>query len=477
MGTSLAKPDLLPPGKIEHAASGSTIAIEQTAKGMVHTLSERGLTATYKIRYQLGGGLMGRTYLVRNGDYLLESPASWFNVYGWDVSPGYNKMAIIDFDRVMDQQCLSCHTDSVRFADADRRRLKTNDLSAISCDRCHGPADDHVRHPAANNIINPAKLTGRPRDSVCEQCHLEGITRILNPGKAWSDFQVGRPTETVFATYVAHGGNAQDVIAVSQTEQLAQSQCVRATEGKLWCGTCHTVHGEVTDRKEQIRAVCTNCHVSLSAAAHPAPVSDCIGCHMPRSATTDISHAALTDHRILRRPIAATPDGQPLQVRAWSPPPAASAERDWALAQIVAGFSKQSPALAEDGFRMLQSLPGEQRDRDPEVLSDLEGLAVQQGRLDDAAVLGLKIIALQPQSAKAALNLGIVYKRAGKSAEAEQQLNRAIEIDPGLKQAYMELAKLYADEQRIQDATAVIDRYLKWAPQDIMFRLQRERMN
>ena len=56
---------------------------------MVHQLSEAGLTAEYPVRYQIGGGLMGRTYMVQIGDTLFESPAAWCNRYGWDVSPGY----------------------------------------------------------------------------------------------------------------------------------------------------------------------------------------------------------------------------------------------------------------------------------------------------------------------------------------------------------------------------------------------------
>jgi predicted CXXCH cytochrome family protein len=305
------------------------------------------------------------------------------------------------------------------------------------------------------------------------------VTRILNPGKSWNDFHPGETAETTFATYVSQAGAGQEVIAVSQVEQLAQSKCVRSTQGKLWCGTCHSVHGEVTDRKAQIRAICTGCHSSLSAAAHPQPVSECTSCHMPRTKTTDISHAALTDHRILRRPGASMPESAAAAdaVSAWRQPPAMYRERDLALAQIVVGFSKQLPLLTQTGFRLLQSLPSDSINRDPAALSDLEGLYAQQQDPTKAIQIGLQIVALQPQSAKAALNLGFVYKQAGIPGKAEQELNRAIQLDPGLKQAYIELAKLYADEHEMQDAATTLDRYLKWQPQDIMFRLQRARMN
>jgi Flp pilus assembly protein TadD len=102
---------------------------------------------------------------------------------------------------------------------------------------------------------------------------------------------------------------------------------------------------------------------------------------------------------------------------------------------------------------------------------------MQEQRFSDAIRFGLEIVRLQPTSAKAALNLGIVYKGAGEAAEAEYQLNRAIELDPALRQAYIELATLCVSEQKADEARAIVDRYLKFRPQDIMFRLQRERMN
>ena len=162
---------------------------------------------------------------------------------------------------------------------------------------------------------------------------------------------------------------------------------------------------------------------------------------------------------------------------AWRPPPGVYRERDLALAQIVVGFSKQLPLLTQAGFRLLQSLPGDSIDHDPAALSDLEGLYAQQKDPTKAIQIGLQIIALQPQSAKAALNLGLVYEQGGIPVKAEQELNRAIQLDPALKQAYIELAKLYANKLEMQDAATTLDRYLKWQPQDIMFRLQRARMN
>jgi hypothetical protein len=36
------------------------------------------------------------------------------------------------------------------------------------------PSGAHMAKPSAANIVNPARLPVRARDSVCEQCHLGG---------------------------------------------------------------------------------------------------------------------------------------------------------------------------------------------------------------------------------------------------------------------------------------------------------------
>ena len=482
MGQSLIAPASLPAGRITHPTSDSVITTEQRNSQMFHSLSERGLTAEYPVRYQIGGALMGRTYMVQIGSYLFESPVSWFNRHGWDLSPGYTHNPVIDFDRSMEEQCLFCHTGSAQFIDPDRRRLKDTNLTAITCDRCHGSGEAHVRHPSSGNIMNPAKLTSAARDSVCEQCHLEGVDRVLNPGKNWSDFRVGEPTEQTFGTYFLVGHNGSEVVAVSHVEQLAQSKCAYGSGGKLWCGSCHNPHSQASDRPREIRAVCLSCHVALSTKAHPTAQSavpqECTSCHMPRNAVTDIPHAAITDHRLLRHPSAAatSESNEAPKIMIWREGPPAVHDRNFGLAKTVIGFSRNLPDISADGIRTLKSLPAGQQNDDPIVLTALEGFALQSGDTAEAVRIGRHVVELQGQSAKAAMNFGIVLKRSGDLTEAERQFQRAIDLNPSLKQAYIELAQLYASQQQMKEVNDTIDRFLKWNSQDIMFRLQRSRL-
>jgi len=476
MGKSLISPEPTSPARIAHEPSQSEITIREQGDHIVHAISERGFTAEYAVRYQIGGGLMGASYMVQISDYLFESPASWYRTYGWDVSPGYEHAPLIDFDRAISGTCLFCHAGSVAFADTDGRRLQSKTLGSITCERCHGTAIEHVRRPSSRNVLNPARLPSPARESICEQCHLEGAARVLNPSKRWDGFRPGHSTEQTFATYVLRGAGGREVIAVSQVEQFAQSKCAQMSGTKLWCGTCHQAHGEpASDRGKQIRTVCTSCHTSLSAGTHPPAQAECTSCHMPRGSTTNISHAALTDHRILRRPAANAEETESAApaLTAWRQPPAEFRNRDLGMAEVLAGFSKNLPSIEEEGFHALEALPPRERDRDPDALSNLEGLSLKNGDLQVALQFGRRLVELRPQSAITAMNLGIVWQRAGNSAEAERQFNRAIELDPSLKQAYGELARLYAAEGRSRDMIGTLDRYLRWNPQDIMFRVQR----
>jgi hypothetical protein len=269
MGNSIAPPTPLAAGRVARKASKIEMSIEEREGRMIHSLTENGLSAEYPIAYQIGAGKVGYTYIVRIGEYLFESPASWYRQHGWDLSPGYQRMPAVDFDRLIDSVCLFCHADNGKFLASDGRRFSGVKLEPIGCDRCHGPGEEHVRQPSAKNIVNPSKLARRARDSICEQCHLEGETRLLNPGKTWQDYHPGEELERTAVTYLFTENN-QQVKAVAQVEQLALSRCVRESGGKLWCASCHKPH-------------------AASKAAH-AGVTECISCHMPRLTSGDIPH-------------------------------------------------------------------------------------------------------------------------------------------------------------------------------------------
>ena len=171
---------------------------------------------------------MSHSYIVSIKGYLFESPVTWFPLRRLGPLTRLRSGADHRFRPAdhRDVPVLPCRRTSAVTADSDGRRPATSTLNAITCERCHGPAQEHVRQPSAANILNPRKLPQRARDSLCEQCHLEGDIRILNPGKNWRDFSPGEDLEQTMVAYILDD-QGHKTKAVSQVEQLAQSRCTQ----------------------------------------------------------------------------------------------------------------------------------------------------------------------------------------------------------------------------------------------------------
>jgi predicted CXXCH cytochrome family protein len=470
MGHSIGPPVRnVPSGKVVQSESGSVIDITWANGRMIHRLTELGFHADYSIDYQIGAGKVGYSYIARLGKYLLQSPASYYRRYGWDVSPGFKDEAVLDFDRVLGVRCLFCHSRTPGLLD-QRRLVNDEEAEAIDCGRCHGDMRQHLDHPSRTNVVNPARLAVRARDSVCEQCHLEGRARVLNPGKSLQDFHPGEELETALTVYVDdRKGPAAG--AVSQVEQLALSRCARESAGKLWCGTCHDPHGAKTNsRASEIKAICSSCHPKLSQANHLGGVSTCVTCHMPRLRPKDVAHAASTDHRILARPAKQTGDSMSGSVRAWHEPEVQIRQRNLGLADLEASAAPGLQTLGEAGGRFLEALPDDQRENDPAVLAALGDVALSRGRTDEAEVFFRNAFHLAPSNAEYAMYLGIALKEKGDSTGAVSALQNAIAIDASLQRAYLELAALYAKQGKRGDAATVLNRYLQWNPRSVLIR-------
>ncbi|MDQ6663958.1 MAG: hypothetical protein M3Z23_06155 [Acidobacteriota bacterium] len=464
MGNSLGPPASVPPGRIIHRRSESAIgvAIQPGAK-MIHRLSEGGLTAAYTIDYQIGAGILAHSYITRVNGYLFQSPATWFRSSGWDVSPGYERAPAIDFDRPITETCLFCHAGSAKFLGDDGRRLASPELTGITCERCHGPSEDHVRRPSASNIVNPAKLPARARDSVCEQCHLEGAVRVLNPGKRWGDFHPGENFERTCAVYVLNE-NGREVKAVSQFEQVAQSQCASRSGGRLWCGTCHLPHSQATNRGREIRGICVSCHATLSKRDHPNAQPECGSCHMPRL-SSEYAHVAVTDHRIVRLAQKEIVETGPVKLAAWVEPPNEFRRRDLTLA----GLKQGTPAIRQEALHQIETMPNAQLAEDPALLAAACDAMLEPPR-PRALDLCRQSAEKQPESADRALAFGKALALSSDASGAERQFANAIRLDPSLKRAYLELWSLYDGQHRIREMRETAESYLNWNPRNILFR-------
>ncbi len=471
MGRSIGPPSVLSNGRIVHKLSGSTITIARNGPLLEHSIEQRGVVARYPVAYSVGAGIVGYSYIVRLGRYLFQSPVSYYTqTQSWDLTPGYETESNLDFTHQISSGCLFCHTGSVNLLGSTTNQFGDPPYQPISCDRCHGSPAAHIANPVPGSIINPARLAPNLRDSVCEQCHLEGEARILNPGRDWWDFRAGQATESVFVTYL--GNSAPGTLrAVSQSELLAQSQCARKSGGRLWCGTCHNPHAGEENRAHSVRQVCLSCHKDLIAAGPHRAAVECVSCHMPRLRPTNVAHSAITDHRIPRIARTEAPEGgsSNAEPKAWREPDATLVRRDLGLAYFDRAASTHSKPDLEQAYHILSRLPASER-QDPTVEADLGSLLLAQGRADLAIELYARASAQERSNARYVYCLGVALERGGKMAEAVKEWRRSIEFDPSQPDAYLELAQFYRKAGREAESRDAIREYLRFMPQNLQLR-------
>lgn len=410
-------------------------------------MEHEGQNSDYRIDYVIGSGAHASCFLARVGDHLFESPLCYYPGRGYAMAPGFEDNPAPGYTRPITMECLLCHSDKPLDipGSLNRYRSPAFDGEAISCDRCHGDSARHLKRPVPGSIVNPAKLPIAERDSVCERCHLAGAIRILNPGKSLADYHPGQTLETAFTTYVASAGPGSQapLKVISQSEELAQSQCAIGSKGRLWCGTCHDPHNQRQDAAAY-RAICLNCHREEPAAGHPPKTSDCVSCHMPRREAQDGGHAAFTDHRIARRPGKESPEAPIENLRAWREPPLDLRERNRALALNYAGARYSSPSLVDESYPLLLAAQ-KKAPNDPDVLAAIARALLTRGQPADAAKTYDRALSIHRDDFSLEDGAGRAYLAEGDQATAALHFERALQLDPLLIPDIEALLQIYGE--------------------------------
>lgn len=423
-----------------------------------------------ELNYFIGSGRRGRSYLSGLDGFLYESPVSYYTHESrWDISPGYELHREISFNRPIEASCLYCHANQVKPIAGTQNRYESPpfDQGGIGCEQCHGPGGDHVKGRAT--MVNPAKLSAARRDSVCEQCHLSGESRINQPGKNLSMFRPGDLLSDYVLSFVYEAKFERASKAISHVEAMIQSRCKLRAGESMSCMSCHDPHlvPATEERSAYFRKKCLACHLEQNPSErlqqHYAKSYDCSGCHMPKTPVVTIEHTILTDHRIPRKPSGNGPPVEPgaklVQFGAKQ-----SDKRGLALAYAELAFQKGNPFYKDEAFRLLTDvLPS--YPRDAEVLTRLGYLNQTRGDIGQAVVLYESALQNEPHQVVAEVNLGVIYAKQGRVDRAMALWREALTSNPGLSEAGVNLAiAVWAKGEKVH-ARDLLQRVLRFNPE------------
>jgi photosynthetic reaction center cytochrome c subunit len=461
MAHSLRRAAEEPTGAV--TTSDAKITMYSTAAGSWQRLESGGNASTYRIDYVIGSGNHANGYLLNLDGHLFQSPVAFYksrNAY--DLAPGYEKTHDPDFNRPVAEGCVFCHAGTELHATGTENQFRAPVFAAeaITCERCHGPSEKHLTDPRAGTIVNPSKLEPAARDSICEQCHLMGAARVLNPGREFRDFQAGQKLESTFTTYhdaLSPDTPMKEFKVISHVEQLAMSRCARSSQGRLWCGTCHDPHNKPVEPVQYYRSRCLSCHTNTFPKPHPSADSNCISCHMPRRDAQDGGHTAFTDHRIQRRPQSQSDFPPAGDIAAWREPAPDLQKRNLGIAYLNAGFQRRSSEFIIRGYQLLTEVQN-QFASDSDLFTWI-GTALLVGKKSSEAELAFdRALELNPSSAVDETNNAAAHQQAGDIDGTITHLERAVAIDPLHLSATSQLINLYRQQGNAAKANELSDR-------------------
>lgn len=176
----------------------------------------------------------------------------------------------------------------------------------VGCEACHGKGSWHAALPKAavfekrETIVNPAKLTMGVEVQICGSCHNRGKSTQHKEAEWAVGYEPGKALEAYFKSVSFAGGNVKDVYANEFSKGHHQQyidwvQSKHADEG-VTCTSCHYVHQiGVPPTRSQTQAAgskqCLSCHqvINNNQAHSIHSFANCVGCHMPKIATSALS--------------------------------------------------------------------------------------------------------------------------------------------------------------------------------------------
>lgn len=469
------------PADFRHAASGVHYRVfEQDGKAWLSYEREdaaRELEGKQELRYFIGSGKRGRTYLFEQQGYWFESPINWYSKKEvWDMAPAYQGAPHMPLTLRVDPGCLSCHASGAASSLPDARNHYAAEPFAqggITCTACHGNAAAHMASGGKVRMLDLQTLDGARRDSICLACHLEGEVAVTRAGRKPEAFLPGDNLFDLTVYFVhrrdseTHKSGAAER-ATSQWEALLRSRCKEMSGERMTCTTCHDPHSSPSpeERVEFYRAKCVQCHDRPGFLREHHPENpDCTACHMGRAAASDIAHEQVTDHWIRRRP-GAESNARAATGELTTVGGELADDREFGLAyaQLAARGDRDAAKRALELLRRAEERTAASGDH--ELHARLGFLEQLDGRTQAAAEEYRAALRADGYDALAAGDLALIEARQHRFSEAASLWNGVFERDPAEVGAGMNLAILECGSGQPEAALRTLERVLRFSPDE-----------
>jgi hypothetical protein len=277
--------------EVHYANSGMVRVEKKDTQFYQSYILEGKIVRSEHLDISFGSGEKAQTYAYWKDEQLLQLPLTYFTaLQSWTNSPGFSAGKPY-FDRVILSRCLECHASYATKTDFQTGPLQMSEkLSAgsivfgIDCERCHGPAAEHVKFHTDNPAIKQAKfiasinsLTRQQQLDLCASCH---SGNDLDVQRTLFAFRPGDTLSNFYLPYFGSGSGSEPDVHGKQMQLLQASKCFQLSQ--MTCKSCHDTHSLQGNQPVSFTAKCMNCHQdSKHSLQMKTDNKSCINCHMP----------------------------------------------------------------------------------------------------------------------------------------------------------------------------------------------------
>lgn len=274
---------------------GQLVVLEAADKKIAQTYMLNGEpAASQQMDLAFGSGEKAWTFGYWKDEQLYQLPLTYLSeLKRWTNSPGF-PADHPNYGRLIIGRCMECHSSYATVQNSLEQGMNyTEKIAAssiiygIDCERCHGPAAQHVafhkdnpREKTAKFMTAIGSLSRQQQLDLCATCHSGDPVKLRSifafvPGDSLSNYYMYYP-EAVKPD--AHG---------MQMQSLMQSRCFLQSD--LTCTSCHNPHIKESNKKEVFVQRCMSCHLKSEHAVTMEGANNyCINCHMPLEASKSL---------------------------------------------------------------------------------------------------------------------------------------------------------------------------------------------